>query len=83
MLLGSECFFALRSLGVGGVLRFVLREDLFDARVIQRQWLALVGLLESVEQGLYLQVGDFLAQPFAKACAQAIGKVVRGYGGGV
>ena len=54
MLFGGEGFFALRHLGVSGVLRFMLGEDLFDACVIQCQRLALVGLLEAIDQSLDL-----------------------------
>ncbi|EED43329.1 hypothetical protein EBI_23157 [Enterocytozoon bieneusi H348] len=37
---------------------------------------ALIGLLEAVDQGLDLQVRDFLAQALTEAGAQAVGEVV-------
>ncbi len=56
LLFGRECFFALRRLRVGVVLRFVLGKDRFDTGIIQRQGFALVGLLETIDQRLDLQV---------------------------
>jgi len=54
----------------------MLGKNLFDALVIQRQRLALIGLIEALDQRLDLQVRHFLAQAFTEAGAQAVGKVV-------
>jgi hypothetical protein len=46
---------------------FVLVEDLFDLLVFQRQWLALIGLLQTFDQRLKLKIGNLLAQAFTEA----------------
>ncbi|MCY1183164.1 hypothetical protein D9M73_237660 [compost metagenome] len=51
-------------------------QNTFDLLVLQRQWLALIGLLQSVDQRLNLQVGNLLAQAFAETGAQAVSEIV-------
>jgi hypothetical protein len=55
---------------------FVLVEDLFDLLVFQRQWLALIGLLQAVDERLKLKIGNLLAQAFTEARTQAVSEVV-------
>ena len=76
LLFGSQGLFALRGLRIRLVLRFVLGKNLFDTCVIQRKWFALIGLLEAVDQGLQLQVGNLLAQALTEAGTQAVSEVV-------
>ena len=47
----------------------------------QGQRFALVGGIQAIDQGLDLQLGDFLAQAFAQACTHAVGQVVSVAGG--
>jgi hypothetical protein len=79
--LARNCCSAASAFRFGGLrvsfaLRFLLGKNLFDARVIQRQRLALIGLLEAIDQGLDLQVGNLLAQPLTQAGTQAVGEIV-------
>jgi len=75
-LLGLEGDLALRLGRILGVLCFVSCENLFDPFTRQRQWLALVGLLQTVDQGLELQVRDLLTQALAEAGSEAVGEVM-------
>ncbi|MNN56542.1 hypothetical protein D3C81_1714800 [compost metagenome] len=54
----------------------MLGQNPFDLLVLQRQWLALIGLLQSVDQCLDLQFGHLLAQAFAETRAQAVSEIV-------
>ncbi|MNE76058.1 hypothetical protein D3C80_1722700 [compost metagenome] len=54
----------------------MLGQYLLDLLVFQRQRLALIGLLQSLDECLKLQIGSLLAQAFAKARTQAISEIV-------
>ncbi|MCY1251424.1 hypothetical protein D9M72_651830 [compost metagenome] len=54
----------------------MLGQYLLDLLVLQRQRFALIGLLQTFDQCLELQVGNLLAQAFAKACTQAVSEIV-------
>ena len=68
--------FALRLCRLLGDLRFVFGQYLLDLLVLQRQRFALIGLLQSFDQCLELQVRNLLTQAFAKACTQAVSEIV-------
>ncbi|MNN39721.1 hypothetical protein D3C81_1537690 [compost metagenome] len=59
-----------------GVLRFMISQNLLDACFAQRQRLALVGLLQAIDQRLNLQLRDFLTQSFTEAGTEAVGQIV-------
>jgi hypothetical protein len=49
---------------------------LFDARAIDTQWLAAIGLAQAVEQRLQLQIGYLVAQALAQSGAKAVSQVM-------
>ncbi|VVP60715.1 hypothetical protein PS838_06173 [Pseudomonas fluorescens] len=67
---------------VFGILRFVIGQNLFDPRFAQGQRIALISLLQAINQGLNLQLRDFLAQPFTETGTQAVGKIMSVVRGG-
>ncbi|MNE86761.1 hypothetical protein D3C80_1838910 [compost metagenome] len=66
----------LSLLGSGIGLLFVLLKNALHARLVELQGFVLISLAQALDQGIELQAGDFLAQPFAKAGAQAVGQVL-------
>jgi len=54
----------------------MIGQNLLDTCFAQRQRLALIGLLQAIDQRLNLQLRDFLAQPLTEAGTEAVGQIV-------
>ena len=61
-------------------LFFVLLENGLHARLVELQWLALVGLAQALDQSVELKAGHFVTQAFTQAGAKAVRQVVVGGG---